>query len=239
MTDDPQPIFVDRLPSVRGVLGDLVRGAIWSFFGTLGAMAALALGLSAVALWLLQGRPWGYQAFAVLLIVVQTALLAVWLASKQAISGTLLRAVGKLSLGRVMVKLLFDRITRSETVYDGTEATNPVPNGLMSLNQFEDRLGSAVQSFQNTGAPGAWLVKWLEAHLLGAVRAQSLKTAREQFLPTQTINLAAIQETLGQTIDRSLTRRMRWGLWLWSAVALLGLLALIALQIWLIWASST
>jgi hypothetical protein len=206
----------------------LAGGAFVTFATTAALLTAAGLGLAAVSWLMLSESPWGYRAAAAGLALLEGFGVGVLLGFKRATAGALVRGLGSLQLGRLIVGVVFDKMLRLQPDDATTTAVKPTA---IERHEAERRLDEAVREVEREGAGDGLVQQAIGRRLLAAVRSYVLgRFASEKSL----IDLGKIRAESERAIDERLSDHIRSGarLTTWLVVAALPLVA--ALQIRLI-----
>jgi hypothetical protein len=142
--------------------------------------------------------------------------------------------LGSLRLGRSLVRLVFERMLGVADAEGSGERGGRVTRGLERLPfaQAEKLLSGSVLDVMGDAGQGGWLRRAIRARLLGAVRKYTLARFREEGAKDGGIDLVRVKGELERTVDDVLARKVRGGLRLWTALVILGLPLVVAMQTW-------
>jgi hypothetical protein len=104
----------------------------------------------------------------------------------------------------------------------------------LPLAQADELLRGAIRDVTGDAAQGGWLRRQIQRRLLEAVRKCTLARFREAGARHGGIDLLKVKEELEEAADDALIRKVRGGLRLWTALAIIGLPFVVAVQTWLI-----
>jgi hypothetical protein len=191
--------------------------------------------------WLTGGFPFAESRGPVLAGVLAVAVLmecflvGIVLAGKRAVATALIHALRARHLGRVTVRLLFERLL-------GVAADQPLGQrgGVVAqaaervpLAQLEKRVNEAIRDVLGGEAAGggftSWLRRRIRRQLLGIVRKYTLARFREADAQYGGVDLAAVQSELESSIDDRLIRKLKHGIDLWTAAVLAFLVVQVCL----------
>ena len=191
--------------------------------------------LAGVSYFFLRGDHWGYGLIAASVAFVESVAAGVVLGIKRSVVMALAHGLGELHTGRGMVQLVFQRMLK---IAEGGAPGDPgsrVARGLerIPLAQAEELLRAAVQSVLGDAEQAGRLRKKLHRWLLGAIQKYTLAKFRTEGAPQGGVDLWKVQAELEQTVDQAMVQKVRSGLGVWTALVIIGLPLVIALQIWL------
>ena len=220
--------------SIGAHVAALAWVAVRSFLGTLVLLTVAGAVLGGLSWWFLRDYHWAYGTIAAVVAFAECVAVGVILGSKRAVVMALAHGLGALRLGRSLVRLVFERMLG---IAQGTEfgtRGGRLAQGLerLPLAQADELLSGAVRSIMGD-AEGGWLRRKVQARLLEAVRRYTLARFRREGTEHGGIDLLKVKEELEQTVDDALVHKVRSGLWLWTALVIVGLPLIIAAQTWL------
>lgn len=221
-----------------GVVGVRSASMVWvalhTFVGTMCVAMFGGVVLAGAAYYLVRAEPWWLAAVAVVLVLGEAAALGVVLGWKRALVLALAHGLAELRLGRMLVRLVFERIEHPAAGNEAASAEGrPVerPEAL-PLEQSEQRLDRAVAELSAAPQQGGWMRRAIRNPLLRAVRRCALARFREEGAAHDRIDMREVQHALEDTIDAVLVRKVRKGLRLGTVLAFGGFPLLVALQTW-------
>jgi hypothetical protein len=221
--------------SIGGQLAVLTCVAARSFLSTVLLLTVAGAVLGGISWWFLRDYHWAYGTIAATLALAECIATGVILGTKRAVVMTLAHGLGSLRLGRSLVRLVFERMLG---IVQGTEfgtRGGRVAQGLerLPLAQADELLSGAVRSLIGDSAHAGWLRRRIHARLLESVRRYTLARFRQEGAKHGGIDLMKLKDELEQTVDDALVDKVRSGLWLWTALVILGLPLVVAAQTWL------
>ncbi len=220
------------------VVGARSAGLAWvalrTFVGTMCLAMLGGLVLAGAAYYFVRAEPWWLAAVAVILVLAEAAVLGVVLGWKRALVLTLAHGLAELRLGRMLVRLVFERMQQlaagglaASGEVQPVERPEPMP-----LEQSEQRLNQAVAELSAAPQQGGWMRRAIRIPLLRAVRRCALARFREDGSVHGRVDIRKVQQSLEDTIDTMLVRKVCKGLRLWTALAFIGFPVAVALQTW-------
>jgi hypothetical protein len=220
---------------IGGHLAALTWVAARSFLGTLLLLSLAGAVLAGLAWWWLHDYHWAYGTIAAALALAECVATGIILGTKRAVVMTLAHGLGSLLLGRALVRLVFERMLGIAAGTEFGTRGGRVSQGLerLPLAQADELLSGAVRSLTGDAAKTGWLRRTIQARLLEAVRRYTLGRFRQEGAKYGGIDLMKLKDELEQTVDDALVRKVCSGLWLWTALVILGLPLVVAAQTWL------
>lgn len=205
----------------------LAGGAFVTFATTAALLTGMGLALAGVSWLSASALPSGYRASAAGLALMEGVAAGIFLGFKRATAGALVRGLGSLQLGRLVVGVVFTKMLRLKPG-DGTAGVSPAA---VEREEAERRLDEAVREVEREGAANGFVQRTIGRRLLAAVRRYVLRRfASEESI----VDLGKLRAESEHAIDERLSERFRSGArrTTWLVVAALPLLA--ALQLWLL-----
>ncbi len=222
---------VDTL-SLGKHLTSLAWVAFRSFVGTLCLATLGGVVLAGLSCYFLREHPWFYGVLAAALALGESVTAGCVLGAKRAVMSAVAHGLGTLRLGRSFVRLIFERMAGGA---EG-EASGRIARGLERLPfaQAEALLSRAVRNVMGDAEQGGWLRRRIRTHLLEHVRKFTLARFREEGAQQGGIDLLKVKEELELTADDALVQKVRGGLQLATALVIIGLPVVVAVQTWAI-----
>jgi hypothetical protein len=161
----------------------------------------------------------------------QFVVVGFFVAMRCAMSATLIGGIKRLELGRTALNLLFSRVASNEpeihdddpNVIDSPSNLTP-PSRELSAVVAAERIRRLLAILAVSGRPGrGGVFAWLRNALLGAVGTITLSRFRRKANQAEKVDLASVQQELQDQIDDLLLARLRFTLFIWTAVVV-GLL---------------
>jgi hypothetical protein len=224
------------LRSAGGHLANLAWIAARSFLATVFIATSAGILLAGLSYTFLREYHWSYGLLAVVAALVESLALGVWLGGKRALAMALAHGLGVLRLGRSLVRLIFERMLSVGDEDEPGARRGRITRGLegLPLAKADDLLTRAVRAVMGEIGQGGWLRRKLHGRLLEVVRKYTLARFREEGAKHGGVDLVKMRDELEQTIDDSLVQKLRGGLLYPTALAIIGLPLVIAIQTWLI-----
>jgi hypothetical protein len=216
------------------------KAGLRSFLRTMVLLSCAGVILGIVTYyWLMGGAPFAANQRAVVAAVLAVLVLGdcilagIALAAKRAVAMALVHLLRSQRPGQAMASLLFQRllgVTGGQPLGQRggmvAQAVERVP-----LAQLEKRMSEAIGDLLGGEAAGGgikgWMRRRLERRLLGMVQKYTLARFREADAQYGSVDLAAVQIEVESSIDDRLVRKLRRGIDLWTAVAVV----LLAVQV--------
>ena len=157
------------------------------------------------------------QLLAVVLALVEAALIGVLLGSKRAMVAALMHGIAKLKLGSSVVGVCFRRLLKVSARERHGERGTPVAQTVerLPLAQAEQRLIEAIDVLMRAAPEGGgmtvWFRRWLHRRLLGLVRDCTLAQFREEGAQEGGLDLIQVQAEVEAHIDELLIARAEKG----------------------------
>jgi hypothetical protein len=207
--------------------------AVRSFALTLAILTVLGFGLAGLAYYVLRDAPL-YGAIAALVAVVEAVTAGVVLGGKGAMVMALAEGLRVLGLGRLTVRLVFERMLGLDHGQHG-ERGGALTRSLerLPIRQAEHALREAVNGLVAAPGEGGWLRRKLRQQLLRLVEKYTLARFREEDARHGGIDLVRVQAELEGRVDQLLVAKVRGGLALWTAAVAIGLPLAVAVQTYL------
>jgi len=210
--------------------------ALRSFMGTLVVLTLAGIVLAGLSYYFLREHHWIYGVIAVAVALIESVTTGFILGAKRAVVIAVAHGLGSLRLGRSLVRLVFARMLGVVGAEEMGGRGGRITRGLerLPLGQAEELLSGAVQDLTGDAAQGGWVRRKIQGRLLEAVRKYTLARFREERAKYGGIDLRKVSEELEQTVDDALVRKVRGGLRLWTALVIIGLPSVVAVQTWII-----
>ncbi|HWG43962.1 MAG TPA: hypothetical protein VN688_14385 [Gemmataceae bacterium] len=217
---------------VRGILGDvagLMLVAIRSFLLTFLLFLLLGVVLAFASYYMLSAQNGVYGVIAALIALIECVVVGIVLGAKRAVVVAMLHGLHKYQLGSAAVRLIFGRLlgVSAEQAHGerGGWATRTAER--LPLAQAEQRLDDAIHHLVQAPPAGSGLTGWLrcrvQIRLTNTVGKFTLARFREEHAQHGGVDLAKVQTNLGDRIDDLLIGKLRGGINLWTAIAVVGL----------------
>lgn len=222
--------------SIGSQLASLAWVALRTFLSTLLVLTLTGVVLAALSYYFLRDQHWIYGAIAVVVALIESVATGVVLGFKRAVALAVAHGLGSLRLGRSLVRLVFERMLGVAGEKEIGERGGRIVQGLerIPLAQAEQLLTSAVRNVTGDATTGGWLRRKIQGRLLEMVRKYTLARFREEGARHGGIDLLTLKVELEQTVDDRLVQKVRGGLRLWTALVVLGLPLVVAVQTWII-----
>lgn len=202
----------DLGPAFAGLLelfGPIIGAALKALLRTVFGMVLLGVCVTAGTVWLAAEGSWLRGAIAAGLSLIALAIVTGMLAMKNAIGRGLLLGLEKLSLGKRVLTLLFDRVGVTD---DSTHAERAGAAGrlveTLPLREAEAKVTSAVNGLLAEGAGRGgvrgWLMNKLLTSILTRVQAVTLARFRSDANAASGLDLRLIRDELSGLIDAKL-----------------------------------
>ena len=222
--------------SLGSHLASLAWVALQSFVGTIFVLTLAGGVLAGLSYYFLREHHWHYGVIAAAVALIESVTTGFILGAKRAMVGAMAHGLGALRLGRSFVRLVSERmlgVARGEEV---GERGDRITLGLerLPLARAEELLSGAVRDVTGDAEEGGWLRRKIQARLLEAVRKYTLAQFREEGAKHGGIDLLKMKEELEQTVDDALVQKVRGGLRPWTALVIIGLPFVVAVQTWLL-----
>lgn len=222
--------------SVGGHLAGLAWVALRSFLGTVLVLTLAGIVLAGLSYYFLREHHRLYGMIAVAVALAESVAAGVVLGANRAVVTALAHGLRTLRLGRLLVRLVFDRMLGVDGGEAFGERGGRLAHGLerLPLAQAEARLTAAIQAVTGDAGQGGWLRRKLQARLLEGVRTYTLTRFREEGTQQGGVDLVKVREELEPTVDDALVRKVRGGLRLMTVLVVLALPGIVAIQTWVI-----
>lgn len=222
--------------SIGGHLASLVWVGLRSFAATLLVLTLAGFVPAGLSYYFLREHHWLYGATAAAVALIESVGTGFALGSKRAVVTATAHGLAKLRLGRSLVRLVFERMLGVTAGSEFGERGGKVARGLerLPLAKAEELLSGAVRDVTGDAAQGGRLRRKIQERLLEAVRKYTLARFREEGAKHGGVDLLKVKEDLEQTVDEALTQKVRHGLCLWTALVIVGLPVVVAVQTWVI-----
>lgn len=206
----------------------LARFGLKTFLFTLLYVALGGILLAFVSAFFLRHYPGYYRFLAITLVMIETGVIAFYLAGKRTVSLTMAEGFSSMKLGSSLVGVVFARMPSNRP--EGAELSP----GLQRLEpgQAERLLTDATDDVERQTTQQSGIRQKFQARLLELVRKHSL--ARVQSTGNDRVDLQNVKEELEQTIDERLADNMRGTARFYTLLVVVGFPLLVALQTYLI-----
>lgn len=208
--------------SLSSHLASLAWVAFRSFAATLFLLTLFGVVLAGVSYYFLRDEHRTSALIAIGVTLLESVILGFVLGAKRALVAAMAHGLTSLGLGRSLVGLVFERMG----VGRGLEK--------LPLAQSEELLSRAVRTVTGDAAQTGWLRRTIQGRLLEATRTYTLARFRQEGAKHGGVDLQKINEELEQTVDDVIIHKVRAGIRIWTALAVLGLASLVAAQTFLI-----
>lgn len=217
-------------------LARLAFVAIRSFVGTILVMTFAGGVLAALSYYFLREYQWFYGAIGVAVIVVESVIIGCVLGAKRAMIMAVSHGLGTLRLGKSLVRVIFERMLGIAEGEKVGQRGGRIVRGLeqLPLSQADKLLSNAVRGIASDTERGGWLRGKIQKRLLEAIRKLTLSQFREEEAEHGGIDLLKVKEELEQKVDDVLVEKVRRGLRFWTALAVIGLPVLVAVQTYVV-----
>lgn len=222
--------------AIGSSLASLVFVALRSFVGTILVMILAGGVLAGLSCYFLREYQWFYGAGAVAVVIIESVTIGCVLGAKRAMIMAVSHGLGTLRLGRSLVRVIFERmlgIAEDEAVGQrGGRIVRGVEQ--LPLAQADELLSNTVRGMAGDTEQGGWLRRKIRTRLLEAIRKLTLSRFREEDAKHGGIDLLKVKEELEQKVDDVLVQKVRGGLRLWTALVVIGLPVLVAMQTYVV-----
>ena len=222
--------------SLGSHLASLAWVALRSFMATLLVLTLAGGMLAGLSYYFLREHHWVYGAIAAAIALIESVTAGVVLGAKRAVVMAVAHGLSTLRLGQSFVHLIFERMLGVAGGEEFGERGGRIARRLerLPLAQAEALLSGAVRNITGDVEEGGWLRQRIQVRLLGAVRKYTLVRFREEGAKHGGVDLLKMREELEQTVDDELVRKVRGGLQIWTALVVVGLPFVVAVQTWVI-----
>lgn len=205
--------------------------AVRSFLGTVAVFTLAGCVLAAVSYYFLRERP-VYAGIAAAVAIIEGIVTGVVLGMKRGAVLSLAHGLGRLRLGRSLIRLVFDRILKVTADEAMGERGVPVTRKIerLPLAQADELLTKAVHGVTGEAERGGWLRRKIQSRLLDMVRKYTLARFREEGAAHGGVDLQKVRGELEETVDDKLVDKVRGGLKLWTILTIIGLPFIVAIQ---------
>ncbi|MEX2142891.1 MAG: hypothetical protein WD894_26780 [Pirellulales bacterium] len=221
-------------------LGDRLRqlaiALVRTFFFTWLAMAVGGIAIAlATGYWMPDVDP-VIRTLLQVFFAGQFIVVGFFVAMRCAMSAALIGGVKRMQLGRIALNLLMSRVgagdeeARSEDpdVIDSPSSVPPVSRELSAVVAAE-RIQRVLTMLAYSGrSRRGGVFAWLRSALLGAVGTITLSRFRSKGRRAEKVDLASVQQELEDQIDDLLLARLRYTLFIWTALVVGVLIAEVA-----------
>ena len=219
-------------PSLGDRLRPLAVALVRTFFFTWLAMAVVGIALAvAVGYWMPAVNP-VIRTLLQVFFAGQFIVVGFFVAIRCALSAALIGGVKRMELGQTALNLLMSRVASDEPdlpIDDADVIDSPSsrpPSRELSAVVAADRIRRVLAVLAFTGRPGrGGAFAWLRNALLGAVGTITLSRFRKKAARAEKVDLASVQAELEKQIDDLLLARLRYTLFVWTAIIVTVLVA--------------
>ncbi|VTT97465.1 Uncharacterized protein OS=Sorangium cellulosum (strain So ce56) GN=sce2879 PE=4 SV=1 [Gemmataceae bacterium] len=217
-------------------LAGLAWVAVRSFVATVIGFTLAGVVLAGVSHHFLSDHHWVYGAIAVTAALAESVAAGVVLGAKRAVVTALAHGLGTLRLGRALTHLVFERMLGLAAGAESGQRSGIVARQLerVPLANAEELLTRAVVAMTGDVGQHGWFQRKVQTQLLAAVRKFTLARFRVEGAERGGIDLLRMKEELERTADEALVQKIPGGLRLWTALALVALPAVVAVQTWVL-----
>ncbi len=221
-----------EIRSIGSHLASLAWVGLRSFVGTVLVLTLAGFVLAGLSYYFLRGHHWIYGVIAVAVALIEAVTAGFVLGAKRAVAMAVAHGLGSLRLGRSLVRLFFERMLGVAGGNDFGERGGRISRGLerLPLAQADQLLSGAVRDVTGDAEQGGWLRRKVQARLLEAVRKYTLARFRAEGTKHGGIDLLKVKEELEQTVDDAVVQKVRGGLRFWTALVIIGLPLVVAVQ---------
>lgn len=202
----------DLGPAFAGLLelfGPIIGAALKALLRTVFGMVLLGVCVTAGTIWIAADGSWVRGAIAAVFSLIALAIVTGMLAVKNAVGRGLLLGLEKLSLGKRVLTLIFNRIGVTD---DSAHADRAGTAGRLAetlpLREAEEKVTSAVNGILAEGAGKGGVRGWLMSKLLNSlltrVQALTLARFRSDANAASGIDLRMVRDELSGLIDAKL-----------------------------------
>lgn len=226
------------LRTIAGHVARLTWVALRSFLGTLLVLSLIGAVLAGLSAYFLRNDEWYYATVAAVLALVEAVGLGFVFGTKRAMAMAMAHGLGVLRLGRSLVRLVFERMLKIDEGAESGERGSRIVQSVerLPLGKADELLSRAVRGLTGDIERSRWFRRTIHAMLLELVRKYTLARFREEGAKHGGVDLLKVKDELEETIDEMLVQKIRSGLRLWNALAIIGLPLLVALQTYvLVW----
>ncbi len=219
---------------LRQLAVSLVRTFVFAWLGMVVGGIALAV---AVGSWMSDVDP-VIRTLLQVFFAGQFVVVGFFVAMRCAMSAALIGGIKRLELGKTALNLLMNRVASGEPEIRDDDAdiidseiidspsSRPPPSRELSAVVAAERIRRVLAILAFTGRPGrAGIFAWLRNALLGAVGTITLARFRRKAGQAEKVDLTSMQHELQGQIDGLLLARLRFTLFVWSALVVGVLIA--------------
>jgi hypothetical protein len=192
--------------------------------------------LAGLSYYFLREQHWVYGVIAAAVAFIESVTAGFVLGAKRAVVMAVVHGLSTLRLGQSLVHLVFERMLGIAGGEEFGERGGRIARGLerLPLAQAEGLLSSAVREVTGNAEQGGWMQRKIQGRLLEAVQKYTLARFREEGAKHGGIDVLKVKEEVGRAVDDDLALKVRGGLQLWTALVVVGLPFVVAVQTWLI-----
>jgi hypothetical protein len=164
-------------------------------------------------------------------VLIECVVVGIVLAGKRAGAMALIHGLRAHRLGEATVRWLFQRLLgiTADQPHGQRGGTAAQVAERIPLAQLENRLSTAIRDALGEEAAGGslptWLRRRLQRRLLGMVQKYTMARFREADSEYGGVDLAAVRAEIESSIDNRLIQSLKHGVNVWTAVALVFLIA--------------
>ncbi|MBI3821642.1 MAG: hypothetical protein HY289_03070 [Planctomycetes bacterium] len=216
-------------------LAGLAWVAVRSFVGTVTVLILEGIVLATASWYVLGQYWWVYGLMAAFVALVEAVVTGIFLGAKRALVMTFAHGLGKLRLGEMLLRLVFDRmigIASTEAVGErGGRLVQVIER--LPLAKADERLRKVIQDLTGEAGQGSWLRRKIQSRLLDAVSKYTLARFRDEDAERGGVDLIKVKDEIEQNADDAIVRKVRGGVRTLTLAVILGLPFVVALQTWL------
>lgn len=223
--------------TMNSSLGDRLRqlaiSLVRTFFFTWLAMTVGGIALAvATGYWMPEVSPVARTLLQVF-FAGQFIVVGFYVAMRCALSAALIGGVKRMQLGRMGLNLLMSRVVSDDEqiriddpdVIDSPSSVPPLSRELSAVVAAERiRRVLTILAFSGRSRRGG-VFGWLRSALLGAVGTITLSRFRSKARRAEKVDVASVQQELSDQIDDLLLARLRYTLFIWTAIVIGVLIA--------------
>jgi hypothetical protein len=218
--------------TLRDRLGQLARSLVRTFAFTWLAMVVGGIALAVAAGYWMSSVDPAIRTLLQIFFAGQFIVVGFVVAMRCALSAALIGGIKRLELGRTALDLLISRVASDEpeirdddpNVIDSPSSQPPQSRELSAVVAAERvRRVLSILPFSGGGRGGVFM--WLRNALLSTVGSITLSRFRSGAQHAEKVNLASVQQELQDQIDDLLLARLRYTLFIWTALVVLALVA--------------
>jgi hypothetical protein len=170
----------------------------------------------------------------------QFVVVGFYIALRRALAAGLVRGAKSLQLGRLGLGFLLNRFHRQAPIEApenslAGDANQPRrdPFGTLPAILAQQRIGSIVSALSAGRRSRRGVFGWLRGALMSAVGAIAWNKMRGRSQRAERVNVSSMREELEDQIDDLLLARLRYTLWVWTAMIVAGLVLEVVAISWI------